>query len=112
MHELSYVINFINIAEQELPSDAVPQTLEVTVGEMTGVMPEFLHKYYPDAVKGTRLEGSDLKVNLVPVTANCLSCGKDYHPGKENGYSCPHCGSKEAKLLRGRECEVTRVHLI
>ncbi len=108
---MSYMIKFINMAEEAgnaAPTERIT-SLKVRVGEMTGVLPEFLEKYFPDAAHGTKCEGADFEVEFVPVEVKCSDCGKVYHPSKENGYCCPGCGSKEANYLRGRELELLEV---
>ncbi len=111
MHEMSYMIKFINMAEEAsgaAPSERIT-SLKVQVGEMTGVLPEFLERYFPDAAAGTKCEGAEFQVEFVPVEVKCKDCGKIFHPSKENGYCCPACGSKEAEFLRGRELELAEV---
>ncbi len=113
MHELSYVIGFINIALKELkqhPYD-IPVKLVVEVGEMTGVLPEYLHKYFPIAAKDTPLSDASLEVISIPVEVVCDACGTSYHPDRSNSYCCPACGEKKATLLHGRECKVKQLEV-
>lgn len=105
---MSYIVNMIDIALNELKDrpDAVPKRLVIEVGQMTGVLPEYLHKYFPIAAKGTRLSGASLEIISVPVEVQCSHCSASYHPEKSHRYLCPVCGEKAAKLLHGRECKV------
>ncbi len=111
MHEMSYMIKFINMAEEaaHATDEERIDSLKVRVGEMTGVLPEFLEKYFPDASKGTKCEGALFEVEFVPVLVKCRDCDHCYHPAKENGYCCPDCRSKEAEYLQGRELELSEV---
>ena len=114
MHEMSYVVRFVNDAMEAVADQNVQRItgIEVSVGEMTGVLPEYLYKYYPQAVKGTILEGSVLKVDMVPIQVECASCSGVYHPDKENGYLCPSCGSADGKVLSGRDVVLERVEVV
>lgn len=111
MHELSYMVKFIEMAAEavkDTPYDAI-ESITVEVGEMTGVLPEYLKKYFPETVKGTPFEGSALEVTSIPVEACCCDCRKKYHPAKNNNYSCPYCKSKAAKIIHGRELNLVNV---
>ncbi len=113
MHEMSYVIRFVNRAietAEERKAERVKRIL-VSVGEMTDVLPEYLHRYYPSAVKGTILEGSVLETKKEPVCVLCASCGKEYHPEKDNGYACPRCHGTEGKITAGRGVVLEQVEL-
>ncbi len=113
MHEMSYVVKFVNDAiDAAVAGDAKKVvSITVSVGEMTGVLPEYLYKYYPDAVRGTILEGSELIVDTVPVKTVCLKCGESYHPVKDNGYTCPHCGDSAGRVIAGRDVVLERVEV-
>ena len=113
MHEMSYVVRFVNRAiETAKERKAVKvNRLVVSVGEMTDVLPEYLHRYYGAAVRGTMLEGSVLETRQVPVQAVCNACGLTYHPGRENGYACPDCKSPDGKVTAGRDVVLEQVEL-
>lgn len=113
MHEMSYVVRFVNCAietAEEKKANRVRRIL-VSVGEMTDVIPEYLHRYYPSAVKGTILEGSVLETRQEPVRVLCASCEKEYHPDRDNDYACPFCGGKEGKITAGRGVVLEQVEL-
>ena len=112
MHELSYLMKFINLAEQQLTTPAPVAALVLEIGEMTGVLPEYLKRYYPEAVKGTVFEGSELVVEYIPVETECASCGRIYHPDQENGYRCPACNSADGQILKGRELVLKEIRLL
>ena len=83
----------------------------VSVGEMTGVLPEYLYKYYPQTVKGTILEGAELEVIEVPVRVVCAGCGLEYGPTRENGYACPECKNKNGRIIAGRDVVLERLEM-
>ena len=122
MHEMSYVVRMVNLAqktvENELAKEAAATPLPfrvkkivVQVGEMTGVIPMYLHRYYPEAVKGTYLEESELETEDLPAMVHCLDCGTEYHPDIENNYSCPKCKSIQGKVIQGRDVLLKEVVL-
>ncbi len=114
MHEMSYVVRFVNQAIEEANKERASRVarLFVSVGEMTDVLPEYLHKYYPSAVKGTILEGSSLEVETVPVRVVCAGCGKEYHPDREHKYLCPFCSDGNGKVIAGRDVMLEKIEIL
>lgn len=84
-------------------------SIEISVGEATGLIPHYLEDYYPQCVKDTILENSTLKVNYIPVTAKCEDCGTEYTPSRENEYKCPQCRSIHSRMIHGREFVLDRL---
>ncbi len=111
MHEMSYMLRLIRLAEEAARQQELSSidTMVVEVGGMTGVLPYYLHKYFPAAAKGTLLESAKLEVVEVPVRTRCDDCGTEYEPDKENSYSCPNCGSKNGCVIAGREVTLSRL---
>lgn len=111
MHELSYIIRMADLAAAEAQRNDLHtvDTVEIRVGAMTGLIPEYLSHYYPEAVKGTILDGSRLLIDYRHVQSECTACGTVYAPSRENEYCCPVCGSPRGKLLSGREFDLVRI---
>ena len=104
MHEMSYILKMVNMAcEIAVENNAKRiKSIEVEIGKTTGVMPYYMYKYYPDAIKGTILEGSELICREVPVKALCEECNNEYLPSRENRYLCPKCGGRKAHIIEGK----------
>ena len=113
MHEMSYVVRLVNCAIEAAEKEKAVgvRRILVSVGEMTDVLPEYLKRYYPEAVKGTILEGSKLETTPEPARAECADCGNIYRPSKENGYACPKCKSARGKVISGRGVTLEQVEL-
>lgn len=111
MHELSYMARMVNTAISAAHENNIKRigSMEIAVGEMTGLVPEYLEHYYPAATEGTVLEGSKLIIDFCPVKARCQDCGNEYAPSRENSYKCPACGSVKASILSGREFDLVRL---
>ncbi|WP_242876761.1 hydrogenase maturation nickel metallochaperone HypA/HybF [Butyrivibrio sp. ob235] len=113
MHELSYIIDIVNAVQEEAEKNNIMKVKKiiVDVGEMSGVVPYYLHKYYPEAVKGTNLSDTELETNLIEVQIQCEGCGNTYHPDKENRYKCPDCGERKGKLLKGKGIQINSLEI-
>ena len=111
MHELGIVFHMIDtlqeIAEQnEL---TVVSKVNLRLGEVTGVLPDYLVDCWNWAVKRTDvLRDAVLEVDKVDAVTVCNDCGKTY-PTLEYGKTCPHCQSPNTVLLRGNEIEIDTV---
>ncbi|MEE3467074.1 MAG: hydrogenase maturation nickel metallochaperone HypA [Eubacterium sp.] len=114
MHEMSYVVRFVNQAIESVKNEQAGRVsrLFVSVGEMTDVLPEYLHKYYTSAVEGTILEGSTLEVEMVPVRVQCAGCGQEYHPDREHKYLCPFCSDGNGKVIAGRDVVLEKIEIV
>lgn len=113
MHEMSYVVRFVNQAIRAAEENKAISVLSITVqvGEMTDIEARYLKHYYPAAIKGTILEGSTLHVEPVPARILCNDCGKEYHPSRENYYLCPFCESGNGRILEGRSVILKNVEI-
>ena len=111
MHEMSYMIKLINTACDAADGTRIA-SLTVEVGELSGVLPEYLIKYFPTAAKGTLCEGVRFDVIPVAAEASCNTCGRLYHPSRENDYCCPDCGGTDARFTHGREVSVKDISLL
>ena len=111
MHEMSYILKMVNMACEIAAENQAKKVrmIEIDVGQTTGVMPYYMSKYYPEAVKGTILEGSELVCNDVPVKAYCEECGNEYYPTRENRYICPNCGGRRAHIIEGKDVVLKNV---
>jgi len=104
MHELSYVLDIIdqaaNIKEKEKAKKI--KQITVDVGEMSGVVPYYLDKYFKESIKDTFLENTELKIFEKEVIIKCENCGSEYHPEAKNYYCCPDCNGRAGKLIQGK----------
>ena len=82
MHELSYIIDIVNTVLDETKNRSIKKVkkIEVDVGEMSGVIPYYLHKYYPEVVAGTELNDTVLVTNEIEVKIKCEECGNNNSP--------------------------------
>lgn len=113
MHEMSYVVRFVNQAIESAREQNVScvKRIVVSVGEMTGVLPEYLYKYYPLAIKDTILDGSELSVKMIPIRVECSGCGKTYHPTREQRYLCPFCSDSRGRVISGRDVILEQIEV-
>ena len=70
MHEVSVAAAIVSTVRDALPGRHV-EAVDVTVGSLSGVVPQALEFAWDVATVGTQLEGSRLVIDLVPTTVFC-----------------------------------------
>lgn len=102
MHELGVVEAFVRMAEGYAVQHPDEKVAYVTllVGEMTGVIPKYVRDYYPDVTEGTRLEGSEVRIEEEPALAFCKICGNTFHPEGLND-PCTKCLGLDYDIIEG-----------
>lgn len=110
MHELGLIVDVVDtverIASEKDLSDIKKVVLDV--GEMYFIVPSLMQSVYRAAAKGTRLEGSELVLNLISAAADCLGCGRSFNPLQES-VVCPVCGKSDYRVTAGKEFEIRQI---
>ncbi len=111
MHEMSFVAGIINTVRKEYETNGLKSVrrIKISVGAMTGALPEYLDMYFREAAKDTFLDGAVLDITTVPVAARCSECGNIYEPERSNGYLCPVCRSGTGCVVRGKDIIVDAI---
>lgn len=77
-------------------------TIRLTIGELTGIVPDALEFAFEALSRGTIAEGGSLEITLVPARSRCTECGNEFsHDGIDR--RCPACGSFLCEVLGGDE---------
>lgn len=104
MHEWSLACALVRSAEEEARRRGAIKVHAVTVsvGFLTGVVPELLQRSYDMAATGTLLEGVPLSIRVEPVRARCPACQGE-HTFETFALLCPVCGASGLEVLAGSE---------
>lgn len=107
MHELSIVMNIIDIAEENARREnaSVILEIELDIGRQAGVVMESMDFAIESAKRGTMLEKANWVINEIPALSRCSSCHHDYEPHDWLS-PCPFCQSPFTEVLQGRELRV------
>lgn len=104
MHEMSLMASIFDIINQNLTAHPGVRVLRVklVVGAMTNAVPDALQMAFTAMSRGTPVEGAELLIEDVPLTARCLEC--EWQGGIEQyKFLCPVCSSMQVEILTGRE---------
>lgn len=115
MHEYVYADRILQSVLQEIGQQRKATTVTVEVGEMLGLTKESLTAAYEVLSKGTRAEGSKLKVKVSMGMVECPNCGfrgrlpmKGHFHVVDPTFACPECGSP-LKVSAGLEARLVRI---
>ena len=113
MHEV-YMTRCLLLSLEEWKQEHHPhvpcvQTVYLQVGTFTCVEPAALVFTYGAAVQGSWLDGSELRIETVPLRARCLACGSDYSPEPAVAYQSPCCHHPMEEILSGRELRIRSI---
>ncbi len=108
MHELGVTFYIIRDVKEVAKENNVSKVAEVTIelGEVSGVIPEYLTDCWEWACKKEPIMvGCKLNIETMEAITFCEDCRQEYSTLKY-AKICPHCGSGNTYLLRGRDVSI------
>ena len=111
MHELSIATALVGSADAAARDAGAARVvrLHLRLGALSGVVREALDFAYPIAAEGTRLEGSALVVEDVPVVVWCPTCRAERELETTTRFRCPACDTPTGDVRAGREIEISHL---
>lgn len=113
MHEMGIALEIIDIVKASIPADAAGAAVarvNLRVGKLSAIVPESLRFCFEVAAKDTAVDGAELHIEEVPVTARCQDCRHEWEIS-EPVFSCASCGSGKVKLLSGKELDIVSIEI-
>ena len=113
MHELSIAMSIVEFAQEEAErrGSARVTAVYLRLGAFAGVVKEALLSSYEMACSDTRLEGSRLIVEEVPLLVYCSGCDARRPVNENHWFACSVCGAPTPEIVQGKELEVTGLEL-
>ena len=111
MHELGTIYYVIETVEKLAAENDLKEVASITleVGEVSGIIPEYLSDFWLYARKKTELfQETELKIEPIHAVTYCQDCGQTY-PTIPQGKICPHCGSGNTFLVTGNEYSIKEI---
>jgi len=109
MHEMSITLGIIDICERHAGGHRV-LSLDVEIGELSGVVPEAVEFCFEACSQGTLLEGSRLNIIRIPAEGHCEECGTDTQMSSLFD-ACKQCGGYRVVLIKGEEMRVREIEV-
>ena len=111
MHELGTIYYVIDTVEKLVEENNLEKVASITleVGEVSGIIPEYLSDFWLYARNKTRFfQDTELIIKKLDAVTYCQNCGKTY-PTIPQGKTCPHCGSGNTFLVTGNEYNIKEI---
>lgn len=108
MHELSIAYNIVQIADEAAQEADVPHidVVHLRLGALSGVVKDALLFGYDIATQDTRLAGSRLEIQELPVIIYCPQCQEEKTIENIQLFRCPTCDTPTADIRQGKELEI------
>ena len=113
MHELSIALSVVESVAGHVAAHGGGRVAAVTlrIGALSGVDPAALRFAFPEAARGTALDGALLVIDPVAAAAWCPRCEAERPLGSVQRMRCPVCAAPTPRLIRGRELEILAVEV-
>ena len=116
MHEYVYADRILQSVLVEVrAAGRTPREVKVDVGEMLGLTRESLTMAYGILSKGTKAEGSKLRVRFTKGSVECPKCDfsgrlpvRRHDHTIDPAFACPQCGSS-LKVVEGLEVKLAGI---
>ena len=113
MHELSIVENIIKIIKKDYKCiEKEIRSISVSVGELTGIVPENLIYLFDSVKRDYELNEVELKVTVSKCKIVCEDCGcnkEDY--SLDSSQKCEFCGSDKLKMIGGGDLTLLSIEI-
>ncbi len=108
MHELSIAQGLMTDILSEMKNHQVERVCKVglSVGRLSGVVPDALRFCFEAITRETPLEGTELDIDWSNPSASCCDCGHVF-PVESLICTCPICDSPSLTVEGGRDLTMT-----
>lgn len=112
MHELAITQGIVNFALDEASRRGAEKVtaLTVSVGALSGIVPDCIETYFALVAEGTLAEGAKLTFRRIPARVRCIDC-KAESELPDFRLRCPACTSRSVELLSGREAYIESMEI-
>lgn len=114
MHELGIVVHVIDMVEKAAEENHVHKVmkLDLEVGEVSTIVPDYFRDCYQWAIKKTRyMQECELNLIVVEGKSYCQDCRKTYRT-TEYGKACPYCGGYHTYLVSGHDVMIRDIQAV
>jgi hydrogenase nickel incorporation protein HypA/HybF len=116
MHELPVIKSVLDICLKHAEKNGARKivTVELKVGELSDLEPEWMQKYFNFVAKDTIAEDATLKIERTPLVMRCEACSESFPVNIKamKEISCPHCKGKNLSYVSGREYRVENMEVL
>ncbi|NJM98131.1 MAG: hydrogenase maturation nickel metallochaperone HypA [Phormidesmis sp. RL_2_1] len=112
MHEVGLMQSALALAVEQTKSQGLSKihSIDLNVGELSGVVPEALKFAFEVVSVGTLAEGAQLNLNVVHTLCYCRHCCREFYPMSWI-YKCPRCQCLSSDIREGQNLELVSLEM-
>ena len=112
MHELGIAQDIVNIVQEHARRNNAKKIawVLISVGRLSGIVPEALDFCLSVCTKGTLLESTDFKMEYIPAIAQCRECLAHFDLVVHE-FTCPSCNVSNWHLITGKELLIKEIEV-
>jgi hydrogenase nickel incorporation protein HypA/HybF len=112
MHEMAIAQSVLDIAFGEMEKRAASRVhkIKITIGEFSGVVKDALEFAFDVLKSDTPASRAEIEIEVIPLTAECETCGPVECRLNDLNLLCPTCGTI-VTIEGGREMRVEYLDL-
>ncbi|MFC1958190.1 hydrogenase maturation nickel metallochaperone HypA [Chloroflexota bacterium] len=112
MHEMAITQGILDLVLGEAARAGAGKVtmINLVLGEMSGIVDEYVQFNFDFMSKHTPAEGAALSFRKVPKQARCRKCAHLFSPG-DVFWACPECQSMELEMVSGDELYVESIEV-
>ena len=103
MHELAITESIVAAVVERMPDTPV-RRVHLSIGRLSGVVPDAVRFCFDAATEGTPAEGAELEIIEVPGLVRCEDCGREMTRDRPLGHCA--CGGSSFESLAGDELQI------
>ncbi len=113
MHEITVALGVLEGVEATAREQGIERisAVHVRVGALSGIVRDALLFSWGVATERTIAEGSELKIEEIPLAVFCERCEAERSPVPGSGLLCPECGMICPRIVRGREMQLVSMEV-
>jgi len=113
VHEITVALSLLDGVQATAEEQGIERVsaVLVRVGALSGIVRDALLFSWDVATAQTIAEGSELRIEEVPLVIFCEFCEAEREPRPGSGLVCPECGTPSPRIVRGREMQLVAMEV-
>lgn|SRR5580704_10854211 len=113
MHEITVALSVLEGVQATALEQGIERVnvVHVRVGALSGIVRDALLFSWDVATAETVAEGSELRIEEIPLVVFCEYCEVERAPKPGSGLVCPDCGMSCPRIVSGREMQLVSMEV-
>jgi hydrogenase nickel incorporation protein HypA/HybF len=112
MHEMAIAQSLLDIAVAAAEKEGAQRIIRVnvTAGELRGIVPLQFTFCFSLLAENTIASGAYLNLEITPIQGRCRHCEETFVV-EEHSYICPRCQGEDIQVISGTELRLTDIEV-